>query len=127
MDLANQALEFLKPHVLAAGGVFADKALIQAGVEVGRVYGWLKSKLTRPTAAAALQQATAVPQDKQNWDDLRRQLEILLKDESLREELGALLPKGGGVRTTNQTIAQTGNQNAAAQVTGNRNSTNIKR
>jgi len=126
-DLADQAMAILKPHVLAAGGKFADQALAKAGAEAGKVYGWLKSKLTRPTAASALEQATAEPADEQNWDDLRQQLVTLLKDESLRKELAALLPKDGGVRTTTQTITQTGDGNAAAQVAGRDNSVNITR
>ena len=126
-DLANQTLTFLKPHLLAAGGTLAEQALAKAGAEVAKVYGWLKSKLTRATAATALQQTTAAPQDEQNWDDLRHQLETLLKDEALHKELAALLPKDGGVRTTTQTIDQSGSQNAAAQIAGHRNSVNINR
>jgi len=125
-ELANQALQFLKPHMLAVGGKLADQALAKAGPEAGKVYGWLKSKLTRPTAVTALQQATAAPNDEQNWDDLRHQLETLLQDESLRKELAALLPTAS-VSTTNQAINQSGSQNAAAQVAGNRNSVNINR
>jgi len=126
-ELANQTLAFLKPHLVTAGGKFADQALAKAGADVEKLYGWLKSKLTRPTAATALEQATAAPNDDQNWDDLRQQLEILLKDESLRKELAALLPAGSRVRTTNQTMNQAGDGNAAAQVSGNRNSVNINR
>jgi len=126
--IATKAIEAIKPALLAAGGQVASDALAKAGQGVSAVYAWLKSKLTKPAAAVALQQAAAAPRDDDAWADLRALLQSLLeRDATLREELDALLATLPAADTTTQTLHQSGNNNIAAQVKGNSNTTNINR
>jgi hypothetical protein len=124
-DLANQAIEVVKPAIVAAGGKAAEAAIAKAGEAAGKVYVWLKSKLTRPAAAAALKEATEHPQENQNWEELGMLLASLLKDKQLREELIALLGEPAAGPRTTQKATNIGNGNIVQQISGKGNSATI--
>jgi len=78
-ELARQAVEFLKPALFYVAGKAAEGALEQPGAEF---YHWLKGKLTRPAAVAALAEAGQDPGNQDNLKALAIQLEKTLKEDS---------------------------------------------
>ena len=89
--LACSTVEFLKPHLLVAGGKLAADGLSAARE---KLFSWLKEKFTRPAQAGALEEATAAPEDATNLEALTLQIrKALEQDETFRRELAALLPK----------------------------------
>lgn len=122
MDYAKLAAEtvgFLKPYIIAAGGKLAKDSLHAARE---KVFGWLKSKFTKPVQTAALEEALQSPQDAGAFESLQLQIRLALeKQEDFRKELLELLPK-----EIVQTADVTGNANVTIQTTGSGN-INIQR
>ena len=126
MELANQAIESVKPSLVAAGGKLATDVIAKAGEGAGRLYAWLKAKLTRPVAAAALKEATERPEDEESWEDLRAQIAKLVEQNAdMRSELAELLGKQAGASITTMNMKQDGDGNTGVQIKGKGNSVSI--
>jgi hypothetical protein len=119
-ELAQQVVEFVKPHVLAAAGKLVADGVSEARQHAGALFGWLKQKLTRPADAGALAGVEQDPTDQANWQDLADQLrKALERDEAFRQELLSRLLPDLPTSTTRQTAATVGDHNVTIQSTGN--------
>ncbi len=118
---AVAVMTFLQPFVMKGGAEAAKGAMGEAGKEV---WGWLKSKFTKPAQQAAVADLEAAPQDEVNWDALKVQLiKALRDDEAFRLELLGQLPKEVQQHIT-QTATVTGNGNVVTQIAGSGNTYN---
>ena len=85
----------------------------------------MKTKLTKPAAAGALQEAVGSPGVAENWDALRLQiLKALKEDEGFRREFLELLPAAVSV-SARQEANVTGRGNQTVQVAGQGNQTKV--
>jgi hypothetical protein len=114
--MAMAVIAFLQPYVLKGGAAMAKGTLGEAGKEV---WGWLKTKFTKPAQQEAVKELEAAPQDETNWEALKVQLvKALRDDEAFRRELEARLPEPVKQSISQQmTISGTGNvgiQNAGS-------------
>ena len=126
--LAQQTIDFLKPHLLTAAGTLVDQSLAKAGAGVAGVFAWLKSKFTHPVDKAVLDEAIKSPAQDRNWRGLHHQLvELLHADPVLQKELAALLPSPPPGTSIIQTLNNSGNQNTNVQISGKANTTKIGR
>lgn len=116
-QLANQAVTMLQSSEPAVGH-------LALGVGSHALWDWIKSRFRRRSAGAAeAVDAIAKPSTgADDWDLLRLQLVKALKeDESLRNDMAALLAKAGSTTTTTQSNVQSGVGNANIQVSGTGN------
>ena len=121
---AAAAVALIAPYLAKMGEKAAEKAG-EASVEAaGKVFGWLRAKLSG-RAREALDDLEKSPDDADNQADLRKQLAKAMEaDPSLVDELRALLPddaQDGGSMT--QTVSGPGAK--ASQVRGSGNTTTI--
>ena len=117
-ELARVTVEFLKPYLAAAGG-----KLVADGLSAAResVFGWLKSKFTKPAQSSALDDATQSPQDASALEALQLQIRRALEREEFRQELIERLPKELLPPGISQTSNVTGDGNVVVQSTGQGN------
>jgi hypothetical protein len=122
-QLATQAVDFIRTQVTpAAIGWGVEKALEKGSEQARRLWRFLKSKLTSPAAAGAIQEADQQPDKPLKWEALRLQiLQALQADEAFRKELLGLLPPG----STTQTINSKGDANVNVQISGSSNKLDI--
>ena len=118
-ELARVTVDFLKPYLVAAGGKLAGDALSAARE---KVFGWLKSKFTRPAQSGALEEAAQSPQDAGALEALQLQIRRALEQqEEFRQELIERLPKEVLPPGFSQAANVTGNANVVVQSTGKGN------
>lgn len=121
-QLAQNTIEFLKPYLLAEGGNLAKEGLSAAHK---KLFGWLKSRLTKPAQGGALAEAVQSPQDAGALEALQLQIRRALEQqEDFRKELLERLPKEFHPQTT-QTMNVTGDNNKSGQISGTGNSMSI--
>ncbi|MGD0652029.1 MAG: hypothetical protein ABSA97_12995 [Verrucomicrobiia bacterium] len=114
--IAMQVVEFLKPYVVAGGGLAAGGAMAKAGEEC---WDWLKGRFTKPAQAEAIRDVIYAPSEPLSWEALKVQLQKALKDdESFRNELLGRLPKEMRNRFALQAASAKGSGNAVAQAQG---------
>jgi len=117
--LAQATVDFLKPYLVAAGGKLAQDSL---GVAREKVFGWLKSKFTKPAQSGALEEAAQSPQDAGALEALQLQIRRALEQqEEFRKELLEHLPKEVLPPGITQTANVTGNANVTIQSAGSGN------
>jgi hypothetical protein len=125
-QLACQAVDFLRntiPHAATVASL--ELAFKEAGAGGLRLLQLLKSKLTKPAAAGALEEAVEEPAVAENWEALRLQiLKALKEDEGFRREFLELLPAAAGV-SASQSATVAGNANVTVRVAGQGNQTNV--
>ena len=115
-QLAQQVVDYVKPHLLAAAGNVAVETASQAPA---RVWSWLKAQLTRPAAVEAIQDAEQRPTDSTNLEALVLQLRKELEhNETFRRDLLAQLPAEMRTGPAIQTAVVTGNDNITPQLSG---------
>ena len=123
VEIARQTVELLKLALPFAAAQVATGAARETGKNL---LEWLKKKLTRPAAAAVLDEAISDPSNQTNWEALALQIRKLLEeDQAFRRELLELLSKEAfAIR---QTASITGDNDAIVQITGDDNRVNINR
>ena len=123
-ELARATVDFLKPYLAAAGGKLAQDSLSAARE---KVFGWLKSKFTKPAQSGALEEAAQAPQDAGALEALQLQIRRALEQqEEFRKELLERLPKEILPPGLTQTANVSGNANVTIQSAGS-GSINVQR
>ncbi|MCW5977620.1 MAG: hypothetical protein KIT09_06065 [Bryobacteraceae bacterium] len=119
LEIARHTVEVLQPYLLAAGAALTQGA----GEGIGEtLFHWLKARLKRPAAAAALEEAARAPRDETTIELLTLQIrKALEEDPELRNELLARLPPIA------QAASAVGDQNTIVQSAGSNVSIDIGR
>jgi hypothetical protein len=123
-ELARVTVDFLKPYFVTTGG-----KLVQDSLNVARekMFGWLKSRFTKPAQSGALQEAAESPDDTAALEALQLQIRrVLEQQEEFRKELLERLPKEVLPPGISQAANVRGKDNVTVQSTGHGN-INIQR
>ena len=120
-DLAQQAIQHLRPELLILAAKGAESAATESGKQL---ISWFRDRLKSPAAKATLDDAVATPKDDDRIAALELQIKILLKDHVAFEELSALLKHLPVNTLAHQTATATGGSKVA-QVAGPGNKVNI--
>jgi hypothetical protein len=89
VDLAQQAVQHLRPELLLLAGKTVGGAATESGKQL---VSWFRAHLKSPAAQAALTDAATHPDDDRRITSLQLQIEILLEEnESFRQALAAFL------------------------------------
>jgi len=123
-ELAQLAVQHLRPELLLLGGKAAEGAATETGKQL---IAWFREHLKSPAAQTALADAAIHPDDARRLDVLRLQVEILLEEhESFRRALAAILKDHPVQTLTHQTATSSGGS-TVIQVVGDSNTINGSR
>jgi hypothetical protein len=121
---AATAVALVAPYIKTMGQAAAKKAGEEAAEAGGKIFCWMRAKLTG-RAREALDDLEKAPEDEGNQADLRKQLAKALEaSPGLAEELRAMLP-AESLEAGTMTQNVTGADAKVAQVRGSGNTTTI--
>jgi hypothetical protein len=122
-ELAQQAIQHLRPELLLLAGKSAEGAATESGKQL---ISWFRDRLKSPAAQAALTEAETHPDNERRIAALQLQIEVLLEEnESFRTALEKLLKDLSAFTSTHQSVTSVGDNNKIAQAAGQGNKINI--